>query len=255
MKNWIIYTLANPRTTEVRYVGWTGRSPERRLEEHIRAALRLEHTFKDRWVLSLLSAGLAPVIEVIDSGSGDGWAEAEKRWIAFYRASGARLANGTEGGDGVVGLTAEKLSARAYKQWANRTPEQVRAMVAKIQVRKASTATARRSVTFEQRSAGARARWAKATADDRLQWGKMMNDPLSPEKRSAAGKKSRLNQTPEQRTALARMAGKKGAEARWDGTTSEQRIAIAKQAWAKRTPEARSAFSRRPKSTEGTARS
>jgi hypothetical protein len=33
--NWVIYVLKHPRTQEARYVGWTSRRPEKRLQCHI----------------------------------------------------------------------------------------------------------------------------------------------------------------------------------------------------------------------------
>ncbi len=110
--NWIIYTLKNPRTNEVRYVGWTSLGANRRLNLHIQAAVgKIPTNHRTKWILSMLSAGLRPVMETVESGSGDGWAEAEQRWIAQFREKGARLTNGTDGGEGTLGV--------------KRTPEQI----------------------------------------------------------------------------------------------------------------------------------
>ena len=98
---WVIYVLKHPRTDEVRYVGWTKQGVDKRLREHIREAVRGQRTHRHRWLLSLVSIGLEPAFEVIEHGTGDGWSEAERRWIAFYRSYGARLVNGTDGGEGV----------------------------------------------------------------------------------------------------------------------------------------------------------
>jgi hypothetical protein len=66
--------------------------------------------------LSLVSIGLHPLLEIIESGSGDGWANAERRWIAFYRASGARLVNGTDGVEGAPGRgTPEQRSSCSFE--------------------------------------------------------------------------------------------------------------------------------------------
>ena len=102
--NWIIYTLRNPRTNEVRYVGWTSRTAARRMNTHIQTAVnKPATTHKAKWILSLLAIGLRPAMEVIESGTGSGWGEAEQRWIAAFRAKGARLTNATDGGEGTVG--------------------------------------------------------------------------------------------------------------------------------------------------------
>jgi hypothetical protein len=102
---WIIYLLKDPRTRQVRYVGWTSKTPARRLNTHIQAAICKPTTHKAKWVLSLLSIGIRPEIEVIECGLGDGWAQAEMKWIAFYREKGAKLTNATDGGEGVLGYS------------------------------------------------------------------------------------------------------------------------------------------------------
>lgn len=122
MTKWIIYTLANPRTNEVRYVGWTSQRANRRLSAHLQEAVsKTPTTYRTKWILSLLSIGLRPVMETIESGSGDGWAEAEQRWIATYRERGARLTNATDGGEGTVGWipTAAEKEARSRRGKAN----------------------------------------------------------------------------------------------------------------------------------------
>lgn len=117
--NWIIYTLKNPRTNEVRYVGWTKRGGNRRLNTHIQEAVgKIATTHKARWILSLLSVGIRPVMDVIESGTGEGWREAEQRWIALFRAQGVRLTNATDGGEGTVGY---KPSAKARELTSLRT--------------------------------------------------------------------------------------------------------------------------------------
>jgi hypothetical protein len=121
--NWIIYTLKHPRTSEVRYVGFTLQTPKQRLGEHISEALRSlgperRRSHKNNWVLSLLTIGLIPVLEVIEDGAGDGWKDTERHWIAGYQAAGARLVNAKHGGDGVIGYwgTAEQRTAAARRK-------------------------------------------------------------------------------------------------------------------------------------------
>ncbi len=98
---WTVYTLKDPRTGTIRYVGWTVKSLARRLNIHIQDAVsKPARSHRAKWILSLLSIGIRPVIDAIEQGQGDGWAQAEKRWIAKFRAEGARLVNGTDGGDG-----------------------------------------------------------------------------------------------------------------------------------------------------------
>jgi hypothetical protein len=98
---WRIYVLKNPRTLEVRYVGVAHGSLQRRLRGHIAESVRFQETHKQRWVLSLVSIGLNPLIEEIDAGSGDVWEDTERAWIRDYRARGARLTNIADGGGGL----------------------------------------------------------------------------------------------------------------------------------------------------------
>lgn len=129
--SWCIYVLKNPRTNEIRYVGWTSRSPVRRLNLHISGAIRNQRggtrNYKDRWVLSLLAIGLKPVMEVVETGVGaDTWPEAERRWIAKFRSEGARLVNQSEGGEGNPGYVFSEDARRRISE-ANKgrslTPE------------------------------------------------------------------------------------------------------------------------------------
>lgn len=102
---WYIYTLHDPRKPElVRYVGWT-RNTHTRLQGHIRLAKNgRDKTYCGKWKRTLLRAGLRPLLTVIETGSGDDWAEAEIRWIAHYRALvGAKLTNLANGGGGPAG--------------------------------------------------------------------------------------------------------------------------------------------------------
>lgn len=99
--NWEIYTLSDPRTQEVRYVGVTTRRRKRYLD-HVSAANRGGKTHRDCWIRSLLAQGHIPVYQTIERGTGGGWQEAEQRWIATYRGP-FDLTNLTDGGDGITG--------------------------------------------------------------------------------------------------------------------------------------------------------
>ena len=221
MKPWVIYVLKCPRTQAVRYVGKTIKSVELRLREHICAAKRAPGSYKNRWLLSLGSEGLKPTVEVIETGSGDAWIEAERRWIAYYRARGAALENGTDGGDGTAVLTFEQRSAAMKKGKAGMTPEARRAVMMK----------ARAAVSPERLSAATRKNNAARTPEQRIAAARKGRAMMTPEQRPAAGKKSMLNRTPEQRIAAMQHARL--------SLTSEHRIAAAKAGHAKKTPEQR----------------
>lgn len=95
-----IYALRDPRTREVRYIG-KAIDPCRRARQHMSAfQLSYYRSRKVSWLQSLRDAGQEPILEilqVVDAGDAN---RAERQWIAQYRAEGARLTNGTDGGDG-----------------------------------------------------------------------------------------------------------------------------------------------------------
>lgn len=98
---WEIYMLIDPRTDQVRYVGVTFRGKQR-FNEHMSRAVTGGKTHRDYWIRSLILLGLRPIYQVIEQGRGDGWQDAERRWIAHYRQS-SDLVNHTDGGDGTPG--------------------------------------------------------------------------------------------------------------------------------------------------------
>jgi hypothetical protein len=111
---WLIYILADPRTGEVRYVGVTFRKRQR-FNEHISTASNGGKTHRDCWIRSLLALSLRPEYRVIQIGSGEGWQQAERDWIAHYRPSG-RLVNITDGGEGLPGYIPTEELRRKWSQ-------------------------------------------------------------------------------------------------------------------------------------------
>lgn len=103
-RQWFIYTLSDPRTGEVRYVGQTV-SPKHRLRQHISEG-NTKHINAEKtvWLKDLQSLGLKPLMCVIDTASKDSWADTEKKWIAFYRSINPRLTNLSPGGEGCRGF-------------------------------------------------------------------------------------------------------------------------------------------------------
>lgn len=100
-RQWEIYTLIDPRTDQVRYVGVTFRGKQR-FNEHMSRAVTGGKTHRDSWIRSLITLNLRPIYQIIEVGSGDGWQDAERRWIAHYRET-CDLVNHTDGGDGTPG--------------------------------------------------------------------------------------------------------------------------------------------------------
>jgi len=125
MKSAVIYVLRCPRTRAIRYVGKCV-DVKSRLRQHIsESKIGDVRSHKCAWIGSLLRDGLRPVLEVDYVVPADEcWKEAERRRVAFHRANGCDLTNGTNGGDDMGELSEAGrriLSERASKQFG--TPE------------------------------------------------------------------------------------------------------------------------------------
>lgn len=91
-----IYGLTDPRTGDVRYIGKSD-DPSHRLRSHLADKSRCHRV---HWLNSLRELGIRPGIVILEVIADD-WQEAERRWIAQYRADGFDLVNDTDGGDGL----------------------------------------------------------------------------------------------------------------------------------------------------------
>lgn len=92
-----IYALEDPRLPgEVRYVGATKNLPGR-LDRHISSARCGAKWQVSRWIRSLLDVDLSPCQNIIETVPSQEWESAERKWIAFYGASGDLL-NQSPGG-------------------------------------------------------------------------------------------------------------------------------------------------------------
>ena len=92
-----IYTLKDPSTNEVRYVGQTN-DPKRRLSRHINNS----RAFKDKrhisnWIRSLTSVPIMDIIEVCEYSMRN---IRENYWINYYKDQGCDLCNSSNGGAG-----------------------------------------------------------------------------------------------------------------------------------------------------------
>lgn len=109
MKKVYIYSLKDPRTNEVRYIG-KANNPTLRLFSHLSGR---SSKANQAWFSELASCGLAPVMEIVEETDESGWVEAEKKWIASGRELGWNLTNISDGGTGGNGI--------------HRTPEEIEA--------------------------------------------------------------------------------------------------------------------------------
>ena len=235
-RQWIIYTLKCPRTNTVRYVGWTLQRAEVWLHKHIsEVTTHPPRTHKAKWFLSLVSIGILPVIEIIETGYGNGWGEAERRWIAFFKNQGVRLVNGTDGGEGSPNRgTPEYRTAIRKKQISTMTKTQRRMAAQLAAITRLSRMTpeqlsekslkSQATISPERRSEIAKKRWANKTGYERSKGAIKREITRTPESRAARDARSRATMakrlaglTAEQRRELlkpAQEARRKKAE-RW----------------------------------------
>lgn len=96
-----IYTLEDPITNDIRYVGKTSRSIKIRYQEHLYDCKKGK-AYSSRWINKLSKKGLEPIVREIDSCNNNG-SELEKFYISKYKSIGCKLTNLTEGGEGLIG--------------------------------------------------------------------------------------------------------------------------------------------------------
>jgi hypothetical protein len=119
METYYIYTLENPTTNEIRYVGYTKKSLPQRLNMHLKnvnEAIGGKRQWNKRlsWIKSLLAADILPVINELDvCYSKQNAYELEIYWIEQMKQWGFSLVNMTLGGDG--GDTFSQQSAEVQK--------------------------------------------------------------------------------------------------------------------------------------------
>jgi hypothetical protein len=122
--NAFIYSLTDPITYQIRYVGKTV-NLEKRLYNHINHAKTMKykrHVYY--WINSLLKKGKLPIMNVLEECDIN-WQEREKYWIEQYKEN---LCNHTLGGEGRLGsrlfdnekeiiqLITDKLNSGLYFQ-------------------------------------------------------------------------------------------------------------------------------------------
>lgn len=98
-----IYSLTDPITKQVRYIGKTVSPLYTRLSGHMCEAHRpgTSRTHKRNWLKSLANRGLMPIIEVVETIPPNGdWESAERYYIEQLRYWGYNLLNVMDGGDG-----------------------------------------------------------------------------------------------------------------------------------------------------------
>jgi group I intron endonuclease len=128
MKTGYIYTLSDPLTKEIRYVGQTINNPSKRLAQHIhqekRSKGRLTHV--NSWIRNLKKEGCLPVLEIIDECEIEELNNKEIYYIAELKKK-YNLCNHSEGGVGCRGIKHSEeskqkrlLTLKTSKAWAEK---------------------------------------------------------------------------------------------------------------------------------------
>lgn len=94
--NIYIYTLTDPRTGSVRYVGKTNNT-KNRLKLHLQNK-KQNHSYINNWIKQLKRNKLKPIMEVVDTVPKNDWEFWETYWISQFKTWGFNLCNHTEGG-------------------------------------------------------------------------------------------------------------------------------------------------------------
>lgn len=145
MKRFTVYALADPRTAIPHYVGATTRAPSIRLVEHRCHAHRRDAALA-KWLSGLSKTGLAPTIVILETDVVDG-AEAEKRWISYFRQAKAPLFNKADGGQGPSGFKHSAIWKRenAKRNLGKEYGEETRAKISASKVGKSRPDLAQRN--------------------------------------------------------------------------------------------------------------
>ena len=114
MRKVFIYTITDPRTGDIRYIGKTV-NVNYRLCRHKYSAKKSTKSHKDAWIKGILNSGLSPVLDVIDECSEDDWKQTEIYWIAQFKCWGFNLLNETIGGEGTTLIGKSKTRKAIYE--------------------------------------------------------------------------------------------------------------------------------------------
>ena len=108
----IIYVLFDTRSPgDIRYVGVTTKTLEKRLRGHLESTSR--NTHRSAWINKVIGSGGSIGIQEVDRCQESEWQSKEREWISYYREAGYDLVNSTDGGRGVLnpsGAVRDKIS-------------------------------------------------------------------------------------------------------------------------------------------------
>jgi hypothetical protein len=211
-----IYGLSDPRTNEVRYVGWAKKATKR-FRGHMNEAKSDKEivSWKVRWIRTLLKLKLEPVLVILQQFSTNAL-KAEVRWIKKLREQGCRLTNMTDGGEGVINLPEEVL-IRLRNKTADRWEDPV--------WRKKNIDAqreARKDPKFRERCSEGAKKFARRKGERALRsqlWTDMWKDPVFKE-RTGKNISKALMSRPDSRKSISDKA-----KARWADPEFKKRVA------------------------------
>jgi group I intron endonuclease len=93
-----IYSLTDPITNEIRYIG-KSYNPIKRLKEHIYHS-SFGKTHRDYWLRNLLKNNQKPILNILEECNSENWIIREQYYISLF----SNLTNLTNGGNGTHGL-------------------------------------------------------------------------------------------------------------------------------------------------------
>lgn len=126
-----IYTLSDPRTQEIRYVGQTINPPSKRLAQHIHQESRVvgKLTHVSSWIRNLKLESLKPILNVLEECPLEDLDTREIYYIQEYRKT-CSLCNHALGGQGIRGhkfskesLDKRNLSLKTSELWIKKCKE------------------------------------------------------------------------------------------------------------------------------------
>lgn len=150
MKTTFIYALNAPDTGECRYVGKSDR-PDVRFYNHVRLAHRTKN-HKDCWIVSLLTQGRIPKLEILDEVPRSEWEFWEREYIRVFRAIGFKLTNSAEGGSGGNGRKGIPLTQEHRNKIGESHKGKIMSEEHKQKVREANLGKVYSAETREKRS-------------------------------------------------------------------------------------------------------
>ena len=212
----VIYTLSDPRTGEVRYVGKTN-DPHKRYVGHINQKLRCHKT---NWVQELLGQSLKPVMEILEEfdGTKEDWQEIEKFWIETLRFYGCRLTNQTPGGDGCVNNPGPSTPEHKAKignalRGKKKSPEHIAKMrAAMLGHKRSAESIAKQAASLKSNGLSDAARKGLAIGHARIR---------TPEENAkSAASRVGLKRTPEQRERMRAAAKLRSSNPEWKNRQS-----------------------------------